>query len=217
MELNKTGFEMSEKTTKAGKTTGTIKKAVDSFQGIIDQKKKAMEEAMLEAEKTTRARQDRLIQALVKIRKAVRDVATLDMGKRFYLDMRKDDWEGWPRITLRLVDSKNPTGELPELVVISHDRQDSGTLEIKYANQLTPVTISLADEKQVAKVTSILKKCLRDHLEMIGDLVVEIEQSDGSKRFNSYDENSEDKQGSNSEKSATKNERSDSLNISIDA
>jgi hypothetical protein len=206
---------MSEKTTKASKTTGTIKKAVDSFQGIIDQKKKAMEEAMFEAEKTTRVRQDRLIQALVKVRKALRDVAALDMGKRFYLEMKKDDWEGWPRIILRLVDSENPTGELPELVVISHDRQDSGTLEIKYANKLTPITISLADEKQVAKVSNVLKKCLRDHLEMVGDLVVDIEQSDGAKRYSSYDD--EDKQESNSEKSATKNENSDNINLSIDA
>jgi len=196
------------------KTTGTIKKAVDSFQGIIDQKKKAMEEAILETEKTTRKRQTRLINSLVRIRKSMREVAKLDMGDRFKLQLVNDDWEGWPRMVLKIVDSRNPTGELPELIVTSHDRQDSATIEIKYAKKLNAEVVSLAEEGKEAKVSTILKKCLRDHLEMIGDMVIEIEQLDSTKRHAVYKDDAEKKKEEESEKSG---DGLGDLNFSVEA
>jgi len=196
------------------RTTGTIKKAVDSFQGIIDQKKKAMEETILENEKATRKRQQRLIKALVKIRKSLRDVAKLDMGDRFSLHLVNDDWEGWPRMVLKAIDSQNPTGEHPELVVTSHDRQDNATIEIKYAKRTSPEVISLVDEKKESKVSGILKKCLRDHLEMIGDMVIEIEQLDSNKRLAVFKDDAEKQKAGESEKAG---DDLGDLNFSVEA
>ena len=148
---------------------------VSAFQGRMNKQIKAREEAIQEADEATTRRQMRVLEQMVKIRKSLRQVAELDLGFRFSFKLVLDDWEGWPRMIVQLVDSVNPIAEFAVLQVIASDRLEDGLLEFQYADEKDPETLELGDVRNVRKVPSLLKKCVREHLDMIAELIDEEE------------------------------------------
>lgn len=183
--------------------------SAESLQSIIDQKKKVMNQAIQESETKTKKRHLRLIKALIRIRNSLRGIERIDMGERFRLQLVLDDLEGWPRMILKTIDTKNPTNEHEFLVISSHDRQDSGSIVFKSSFEKKAATIALSDPNNLTKLSIQVKKQLRDYLNFIGDKVVEIEQEEASQRKTFYEEEEKKKEP------AKKLNRSDESSIAL--
>ena len=169
---------------------------VNAFQGRMNRQMKAREEALQEADEATRNRQTRVLEELLKVRKSFRQVEQIDLGDRFNFRLDLDDWEGWPRMSMVLVDSQNPVAEFPQLQATANDRQEDGMLEILYANKKEPETLELGNILNVRKVPSLLKKCVREHLDLVAELIMEEE----TKIPNEDNEKMPDKAGINEKK-----------------
>ena len=50
-------------------------------------------------------RQENILLAMVTIRSTLRDLLSIDFGKRYHLKLVEDDWWGWARLSLRLEDN----------------------------------------------------------------------------------------------------------------
>jgi hypothetical protein len=51
------------------------------------------------------SRQRLILEALADTRAALSEILRIDLGKRYQLQLEISDWEGWPRLELRLIDS----------------------------------------------------------------------------------------------------------------
>ncbi len=146
-----------------------------AFNTRIRERKKAQELAQGEAEKAAYQRHATMIQALVRIRKSLRDVIRIDLGERFSFQLHADDWQGWPRLSIRLHDADLPEEEYPSLTVTAHDRQAKGVIEILYDLNLGANQISLLREQDSKRLPKLLRKCVRTYLDTIADIVLEVE------------------------------------------
>lgn len=146
-----------------------------AFNTRIRERKKAQEQALDEAEKAAHLRHGTMIKALVRIRKSLREVIRIDLGERFSFFLQADDWQGWPRLAIRLEDKDLPEEEYPSLIVTAHDRQAKGMIEILYDQNLAPSQISLLREQDLQRLPKMLRKCVRTYLDTIADIVLEAE------------------------------------------
>ena len=122
-------------------------------------------------------RHQRMLNSLVNIRRSLTDVARIDLGNRFSFSLLLDDWGGWPRIRVKLVDSLLPKQDLPQLQVIAHDRHLKGTIEIYHHPAQQPACVSLADQTNIAKLPSVLKRSTRLFLDIVEQAVLNTNDS----------------------------------------
>ena len=146
-----------------------------AFNTRIQRKKKLQEEALGEAERAARLRHTIMLKALVNIRKSLKEVIRIDLGDRFHFIFNADDWNGWPRLSVRLVDQNSPLTEYQLFSVTAHDRNDAGTIELAYDEELPLEKLSLAKESDLQRLPKALKKCVRTYLDRVGDIVLAAE------------------------------------------
>jgi hypothetical protein len=147
-----------------------------AFNNRIQRKKKEQEKVLSRAEQESRRRHALMIQALMQIRKSLREVTRVDLGERFHFSLIADDWQGWPRLIIRLIDSLLPDADYPTFRVTAHDRHSKGCIEIEYDPAQPPDSVSLAVESELKRMPSVLKKCVRTFLDLTGDIVLEAER-----------------------------------------
>ena len=147
-----------------------------AFNTRIQRKKREQEKVLSEAEKLAKQRHLFMIHALMNIRKSLRDVTRIDLGDRFHFALQADDWHGWPRLTVKLVDTLLPAADYPFLRVTAHDRQSKGTIELEYDPSQPAEGISLVSESELKRMPNLLKKCVRAFLDLTGDIVLEAER-----------------------------------------
>jgi hypothetical protein len=145
---------------------------LDAFNSRIQRKRREQELADNSAEKLARARQKLLLSAMIKIRKSLAEVVKLDLGDRFHLELEADDWQGWPRLTVRLLDKKRPNAEYPPFQVLSHDRNARSTIEILYSAERDLETLHLHSDGDLQRIPLILKKCVRFFLDSVAEIVL---------------------------------------------
>ncbi len=153
-----------------------LRATLGAFSTRIQKKKQAQVQAETEAEQLARRRHATMLEALMNIRRSLVDVARIGLGDRFHFSLDTDDWQGWPRLTIKLVDSIDPQAEYPYFQVIGHDRNNSGTIEIICGDSQKPMRLTLAEAPNVKKVPLFLKKCARTYLDIVGDIVLEEER-----------------------------------------
>lgn len=147
-----------------------------AFNTRIQRKKREQEKVLSEADRLAKQRHTFMIHALMNIRKSLRDVTRIDLGDRFHFALVADDWQGWPRLSVRLVDALLPEADYPFLRVTAHDRQSRGMIEIEFDPSQAPDSISLVSETELRRMPNVLKKCVRAFLDLVGDIVLEAER-----------------------------------------
>ncbi|MCB0323085.1 MAG: hypothetical protein KDD69_05905 [Bdellovibrionales bacterium] len=149
-----------------------------AFNTRIKERKKAQELASGEAEKAAQQRRALMVKGLVSIRKSLREVVRIDLGERFRFMLEADDWMGWPRLTVRLLDSEIPEEEYPQFTVTAHDRQAKGLIEIALPSQSEPAKISLLRESDLMRLPKVLRTCVRSYLDFVGDVILDADAAD---------------------------------------
>lgn len=148
-----------------------------AFNISIQQKKKvqdALEEAAIQA---TRQRHSLLLEAMTNIRRSLNDITQVNLGRRFTLALDVDDWQGWPRILISLMDSRDPHGDYPYFEVTANDRNAKGSIEIVFGNPQRPQCVSVTDPIEVRRLPTTLKRCTRVYLDLIGEVVLGAERA----------------------------------------
>ncbi len=136
------------------------------------------------SEKSQSIRHQRMMRALVSIRRSLIDVTRIDLGQRYKFLLKADDKNGWPRICICLIDSITSEPNYPCFQVTAHDRQERGIIEITYNHEQKPEIISLAEQSGLNKVPSILKKTTRKYLDQVAEIVLKSNKSSMEKEEN---------------------------------
>lgn len=156
-----------------------LKSTVGAFAVRMQRRKKERAEQVDTAGHQAKLRQQLLLESMVKIRRSLEEVVRIDLGDRFRLTLQKDDLHGWPRLAIRLVDRLKPVAEYPIFRILSHDRQNRAAVEITYLEEGPPEILSLAKEADFKRLPTTLKKCVREYLDKIGEIVLKSEHADG--------------------------------------
>ncbi|MCB0359776.1 MAG: hypothetical protein KDD44_09070 [Bdellovibrionales bacterium] len=189
-ELDEFDLLRGESTERSGQNkrlaNADLSATVDAFSNRIKRRKQEQEKAEGEAQRQSLERHRWMLEAMLNVRKALHEVSRIDLGERFSFALVCDDWQGWPRVGIRVCDGLVPEAEYPLLQVSTNDRQAKGAIEIEFGNTEGPLRMSLTNDKELGKVPATLKKCVRDYLDLVGDIVLEAE------RFNAHDDSDED-------------------------
>ena len=150
----------------------SLASTVDSFANRIRRKLKESEERKDLSQKITTERHALMLKAMTAIRKALMDSARISLGERFKFDLRTTDWEGWPRVELKLVDSHAPDQETISLMVLAHDRHDMGTIQMALKSGEILGRVHLRDANEYARLPMLLKRCVRNYLDLVANYVL---------------------------------------------
>ena len=147
-----------------------------AFGNRFQQKKLAQAVAHGEQEKETVTRHRKVLTAMTNIRRSLIDVTRIELGERFTFVLDADDWQGWPRLTIRLDDAMLVETPYPWLRVTAHDRLAKGAIDIMVGETQEMVSVSVNDEAQLQRLPVTLKKFVRTYLDMIGEIILEAER-----------------------------------------
>jgi len=148
---------------------------LDAFESRIQLRKTAKRVAESEAEKTQKIRQKLLLTSMMNIRRSLAQLTKIDLGDNFSLTLDADDWQGWPRLLVRLEDLSDPRKEYPAFQVVAHDRLERAQVEIAQTNIPKTEKLSLIDQGDLARLPAVLKRSVRSYLDLVEKAVVEAE------------------------------------------
>ena len=171
--LNSTVSPASQAAKSAPLPDANLAATAQAFHSRIERLKREQEKVLSEEEQKTQSRHELMMKALLNIRRSLTDVTRIDLGKRFRFRLLKDDWQGWPRITIVLCDSTLSEAVYPLLQVTAHDRKSRGIIEIAYHPDRKPEWVSLAQENESSRLPSTLKRCVRAYLDLVGEIILE--------------------------------------------
>lgn len=141
-------------------------------------KAKAVEEDQVQRASETRT--SIILKAMSSVRKALQEASRVQLGKRFSLRCTNDDWEGWPRVKLDLIDRVSPTTIKYGLIITSKDSNDTGYINISLASGELITKLLFSEASDLQKLPLSLKKALRDFLGIIEQYVLDPESPDES-------------------------------------
>lgn len=145
---------------------------VENFASRLKRQLKEQEVAQSESAKASQARQALLLKAMTGVRKALQEASKISLGERFSFDLDISDWEGWPRLELRLVDSAAPDLLTQSLIATANDRNEQGILQLVLRSGEILGTVHLRDENEYSRLPLLLKKGLRTFLDLVSDAVL---------------------------------------------
>lgn len=145
---------------------------VENFASRLKRQLKEQEVAQSESAKASQARHALLLKAMTGVRKALQEASKISLGERFSFDLDISDWEGWPRLELRLVDSAAPDLLTQSLIATANDRNEQGTLQLTMRSGEVLGTVHLRDENEYSRLPLLLKKGLRSFLDLVSDAVL---------------------------------------------
>ena len=153
------------------KTPG-IDSTVGSFASRIRKQLQEQAEQSVESERATKTRHSLMMQAMTNIRRALSEACRIELGERFSFKLETGDWEGWPRVELRLVDSVSPKSLDHALVVTATDRRESGSIIIDTKDGKRLGHVGLLNPDEFPRVQVVLKRALRDFLDTVGAYIL---------------------------------------------
>lgn len=150
----------------------SLDSTVSTFSNRLKRKLKEQEVKEDATQRDAEARHALMLQAMNTIRKALLDTSKIRLGDRFRFALAVDDWEGWPRVRLNLIDNLAP--ELIEyaLVVSANDRNQFGTILITERNGKLLGKLQLCEAEAIKKLPLLLKKTVRKFLDQVADYVL---------------------------------------------
>lgn len=146
-----------------------------AFNSRIQKKKQQIADSGSAEEKATKQRHQLMLHALMDIRRSLVDITRIDLGEFFTLELDADDFHGWPRLTVRLVDHREILAVFPTFEVVAHDRQARGAIEITSGSPKRTVSMGMGRESDLQRLPVILKSSVRSFLDLIEDVVLERE------------------------------------------
>ncbi|MCC6221060.1 MAG: hypothetical protein IT291_07465 [Deltaproteobacteria bacterium] len=149
---------------------------VGAFETRMQRKKKQLEQANDLAGIAAKQRQALMLETMMNIRKSLVKVSRIDLGPRFYFSMDFDDWQGWPRLIVRLNDSLLQEDDYPFFQVLAYDRNSKATIEVNPGNTAKPEKIFLDKEIDLKRMPVLLKKCVRLFLDEIENIILATEK-----------------------------------------
>jgi hypothetical protein len=145
---------------------------VENFASRLKRQLKEQEIAQSESAKASQERQALLLKAMTGVRKALQEASKISLGERFSFDLDISDWEGWPRLELRLVDGAAPDLLTQSLIAIANDSNGLGTLQLTMRSGEILGTVHLRDENEYSRLPLLLKKGLRTFLDVVSNAVL---------------------------------------------
>jgi hypothetical protein len=145
---------------------------VGNFASRIRRKLKEQEVQQSESCKAAGQRQALMLKAMTGVRKALQEAAKISLGQRFYFELDISDFEGWPRLELKLVDSMAPDVQTQSLIATTNDRNELGTLQLQMRSGEVLGRVHLRDEDEFARLPLIMKKSLRTFLDVVSHAVL---------------------------------------------
>jgi hypothetical protein len=143
-----------------------------AFENRLQRKLKEQEKKEDVSEQKKKQRHTRMLQAMNTIRKALQDTCKIRLGDRFQFELDVTDWQGWPRVDLNLVDSLAPERTDYALIVSANDRSEKGNIVISMADAKVLATCHLCDIEEMKRLPLVLKKTVRDFLDLVADYVL---------------------------------------------
>lgn len=145
---------------------------LDAFSTRIQRKKKEQEALDSSAERAARERQQHLLEAMVQVRRALREVSRLDLGDHFRFSLICDDVQGWPRVLLKLHEFEKPNAEHPFFEVVPYDRNSRAVLNIVFGVDRKEEQTILSSKEDIRRLSMMLKRYIRTFLDETADIVV---------------------------------------------
>lgn len=151
---------------------GTLGATAETFAGRMQRRLKEQELKDSETRKAVQARHVLMLQAMTTIRKALVSTSRIHLGERFSFDLEVNDWEGWPRVELNLMDALAPTRIEHALIITANDRKNLGTIQISTKSGETLARLQLEQAGEIDKLPLILKKAVRHFLDLISGYIL---------------------------------------------
>ena len=155
---------------------GGVTATVDSFASRIKRKIKEQEERESESQKISEVRHGLMLQAIALCRRALQEASKIYLGNRFFLDIEVNDLEGWPRIELTLIDSRNPENQDCSLLVSANDRKELGTIWFALRSGEHLGQVQLCNDGESTRLPLVLKKSIRMFLDVVAVAVLDKQQ-----------------------------------------
>lgn len=171
-----TSSESKEEECDITSTAVDLSATLGAFAVRIQRKKKEQQQQSTVSAVQTKVRHSILLEALMSIRRSLSELLKIDLGDRFSFSLEVDDWQGWPRLAIRLIDSIFPDAEYPAFTVHARDRNGRGVLEISAGNPEKAERLTIAQEPDLAAVPLVLKKCVRSYLDLIAEIILKSEK-----------------------------------------
>ncbi|MDC0358011.1 hypothetical protein OAO01_04275 [Oligoflexia bacterium] len=145
---------------------------VSTFSNRLQRKLKEQEVQDDVSQRDAEARHAKMLQAMNTIRKALQDTCKIRLGDRFHFHLEVDDWEGWPRVILNLVDAFAPEQADYGLTVTANDRHSLGTILISRRTGEVLGKIHLCNPSELTRLPLLLKKTVRKFLDVVAEYVL---------------------------------------------
>lgn len=149
-----------------------IDSTVGSFASRIKRKLQEQAEHDSEALRSRETRHSLMLNAMTNIRRALQETCKIELGERFSFRLETGDWEGWPRVELRLIDALDPQALEHALIVTATDRKELGTIAIDTKGGKRLGQVHLQGPEEFPRVQVVLKRALRDFLDTVGAYIL---------------------------------------------
>lgn len=155
-----------------GSSDDSLGGTVDTFATRLKRRLKEQQTQDDAARRATEERHARMLQAMTLIRKALQESCKINLGSRFCFKLKVTDWEGWPKVELCLLDQLSGGACNSALVVTTHDRDQTGAVCFSNLGERPLGKVLLSDPNEMERLPKLLKKCVRDFLDLISPTVV---------------------------------------------
>lgn len=146
-----------------------------AFNARFQIKKKLLEESVGQAEQDTKRRQALMLRIMTEARRSLMDVVKIDLGEQFEFTLDVDDWQGWPRVAVRVINIEEPHSEYPKFIITAHDRKQSATIEVFPGNR-PPIAVRLIEAEAEARFPTTLRRAVRNYLDDVTEFVLKEEE-----------------------------------------
>lgn len=138
----------------------------------MQKKFEAHKEAESQAAKEAKERHTLLLTALMRARKILRGVASLDLGADIELRLLCDDLQGWPRIGIKPKKKSQPLRELSIFEIVGNDRSGAAQLEMKTDSGSIREELMLFRTEDLDKLPRLMKRIIRTFLDGLAEEVM---------------------------------------------
>ncbi len=176
---------------------GSLGATADTFASRMQRRLKEQEVKEQHSRQALDARHALMLQAMTTIRKALVSTSRINLGERFSFELDVNDWEGWPRVELNLVDGCSPEDSIHALIITANDRKNLGTVHIGTKSGESLARLHLEQPQELEKLPLLLKKAVRHFLDIVAayvlnppspqELLSEQSKSLGSSDFDTVD------------------------------
>lgn len=153
-----------------------LETTVDLFSSRLARKLKERDQDAVAKERAYEMRQAMLLEAMTAVRKALQQTSRIQLGDRFSFALSVDDLDGWPRVTLKLIDLLAPKSTRYAFSVSVLDRNHQGIVEMSAKGSPILNRIPVAEKNDLERVALSFKKSIRGFLDNVAAYVLNPER-----------------------------------------